>query len=40
MIRAAERLMFAMAILMLTAGSAAAGWESGTKFGFDSNVDR
>jgi len=40
MIRAAERLMFAVAILMLTAGSAAAGWEAGTKIGFDSNVGR
>lgn len=40
MIRETGRLMFAMAVLMLTAGSAAAGWEAATKIGFDSNGDR
>lgn len=38
--RAAGRLILAAGMLLAGAGSAAAGWEAGTKLGFDSNVDR
>lgn len=40
MVRAAGRLIFAGGILLMAAGSAVAGWEAGTKLGFDSNVGR
>ncbi len=39
-IRAAGRMMIAAGMLLVAAGSAVAGWEAGTKLGFDSNVDR
>ena len=39
-LRAAGRLMLAAGILLMAAGSAVAGWEAGTKLGFDSNVGR
>jgi hypothetical protein len=32
--------MLAAGMLLMAAGSAVAGWEAGTKLGFDSNVDR
>jgi hypothetical protein len=38
--RAAGRLMLAAGMLLVAAGSAVAGWEAGTKLGFDSNVGR
>jgi len=38
--RAAGRLVLATGILLMAAGSAVAGWEAGTKLGFDSNVGR
>lgn len=38
--RATGRLILAAGMLLAGAGSAAAGWEAGTKLGFDSNVDR
>ena len=40
MYRAAGRLMLAAGMLLMAAGSAVAGWEAGTKLGFDSNVGR
>lgn len=40
MFRAAGRLMLAVGMLLMAAGSAVAGWEAGTKLGFDSNVSR
>lgn len=40
MFRAVGRLMLAAGMLLMAAGSAVAGWEAGTKLGFDSNVDR
>lgn len=40
MVRAAGRLMLAAGMLLMAAGSAEAGWEAGTKLGFDSNVGR
>ncbi|HEX9850361.1 hypothetical protein [Candidatus Deferrimicrobium sp.] len=38
--RAAGRLVLAAGMLLVAAGSAVAGWEAGTKLGFDSNVGR
>lgn len=38
--RAAGRLMLAAGMLLTGVESAVAGWEAGTKLGFDSNVDR
>ncbi|MGE5285247.1 MAG: hypothetical protein ACM3OG_09790 [Actinomycetota bacterium] len=38
--RAAGRLILAAGMLLAGVGSATAGWEAGTKLGFDSNVDR
>jgi hypothetical protein len=38
--RAGGRLMLAAGLLLVAAGSAVAGWEAGTKLGFDSNVGR
>lgn len=38
--RAAGRLILAAGMLLAGVGSAVAGWEAGTKLGFDSNVDR
>ncbi|HLN79520.1 MAG TPA: hypothetical protein VK185_00845 [Candidatus Bathyarchaeia archaeon] len=38
--RAAGCLMLAAGMLLMAAGSAVAGWEAGTKLGFDSNVGR
>ena len=40
MFRAAGRLMLAAGMLLMAAEAAVAGWEAGTKLGFDSNVDR
>lgn len=40
MFRAAGRLTLAAGMLLAAAGSAVAGWEAGTKLGFDSNVGR
>jgi len=37
---AAGRLVLAAGMLLTAAGSAVAGWEAGTKLGFDSNVGR
>ena len=38
--RAAGRLMLAAGMLLMAAGASVAGWEAGTKLGFDSNVGR
>jgi hypothetical protein len=40
MFRVAGRLMLAAGMLLVAAGFAGAGWEAGTKLGFDSNVGR
>src|SRR5512141_293039 len=40
MLRSAGRLTLAVGMLLMAAGSAVAGWEAGTKLGFDSNVGR
>ena len=37
---AAGRLLLAAGMLLMASGSAVAGWEAGTKLGFDSNVGR